>query len=136
MTSTVTSVRLDIELYVALRKKAAASGLTANEVIARALKAYLSISSTATEDSEAEMQRILQERDAKILGAVASAAEVERATREDALADLQRYFNLYISSGLKPMQAKLNWVNSRKARYPSVAAVDGMALLEELQGHV
>jgi len=135
MPSTVTSIRLDVELYVALRKKADASSLTVNELLTRALKAYLSVPSTATDDSEAEIRRMLQERDAKILGAVASTAEVERATHDEALADLQRYFNLYISTGPKPAEAKLNWVNSRKLRYPVLAPVEGEALLEEFERH-
>lgn len=134
MPRVVTSVGVDLELHARATRRARELGTSFGDVVHRALKAYLGVESTIAEDADAEVRRLVEERDAKILGDVASKVDAENMTREAALADLQKFWHLYVSTGPKPRESKVAWVGARKLRYDILRTADNEALLGELEG--
>jgi Post-segregation antitoxin CcdA len=124
-----TSVRLDIDLYLAAQRK----GTNISEVTNRALRALFKVEEEDMTD--AQVAQLLAERAKRVENVVISKAMEEKQALETALSDLQVGWNLYRSSSPDaPRDAQLSWVEGRKAKNPALAILTNEAILSELEG--
>lgn len=114
-------------MYIRARKR----GLNISEIANQGLKAALGLDHDKGPD--AVMAAALEAQDATVTEAVRAESERIRVETKESLDDLQRAYNLYLSTGPKPPEAKLEWVNERKRRFTALAGWSGEVLLSNLE---
>jgi post-segregation antitoxin (ccd killing protein) len=126
-----TSVRLDIDVYLAAQKK----GINISEVTNAALRGLLK---AEDEDmTEEQVAALVQERSAKIEARVEAAAQDTANDIEAAYIKLQPAWNQYLAAGGpegRPLVAKLSWIDGRKGRLPALSGMENQAILAALEG--
>jgi hypothetical protein len=129
MAGVVTSVRIDMGLYLKARKR----GLNMSQVLNTALRGLLV-------DSEADMTdeqvaALLKEREAKIETHLARAESKLSAAFEEAIIELQSRWNMYLAAAPGTTRAaKLEWITGKKDAMPALRVATSEAILAELEG--
>ena len=129
--STTTSVRIEVELFIAARRR----GVNLSQVLNAALRSLLKADAPDDVSAEDAVRQMVADRERSLEGTVARAGEEMRIAREQAMAELQVAFNLYLSQDpSRSLVAKLNWVGSRMQKYDVLRGQDPSGILQELAG--
>lgn len=126
MAGVTTSVRIDIDLYMKVQEK----GLNVSDITNRALREILGDDDL----TEAQLKQLLEERSRVVQGKVRASVESHLDRKSAALKTLQEKWNLYLSSGPKPDDAKVAWINAHRGRSEALAGMTAAEILNELEG--
>jgi post-segregation antitoxin (ccd killing protein) len=121
-----TSVRIDIDLYMQARKK----GINVSDITNRALRSVLG----DEEITDEVVRKYLEEQRGAVEKKVTEAIETHQTMRERSLSALQAKWNLYLSTGPKPGEAKIEWINAHKGRNQDLQGMTAEEILKELEG--
>jgi post-segregation antitoxin (ccd killing protein) len=124
-----TSVRIDIELYVA----AQARGINVSDVTNRALRSVLKLDDADMTDEQ--VAALLKERAGRLENVVVEANELEAKTYADAIVEVQRVWNKYIASAPDADRAaRLEWVAAKREQNRVLQGQTAEAILADLEG--
>lgn len=128
--STTTSVRVDVELFAAARRR----GMNLSSILNSALKALLTAKEPDLTDEQ--VAALVKERDKRIENVATTFSKENDEAREGDLRSLQSDWNMYIAAELeqRPTSMKLAWIGERKKRYSGIAKLSDAELLTELEG--
>jgi post-segregation antitoxin CcdA len=124
-----TSVRIDVDLYLAAQRK----GINVSEITNRALKSILK-----TEDddlTDEQVAALLKERERRIENVVTEETKLQGLSYAEALAELQLRWNVYLAAAPSADHAaKLEWVIGHRDRNDALKGQDAEAILADLEG--
>lgn len=127
--STTTSVRIEVELFMAARRK----GINLSSLMNQALRAVLK-----KEDddlTEEQIAALNAERARRIENAIEKNTVEDIQTMEAALQDIQTRYNVYLAAApASTREAKLFWVAAKKEQQPLLRTMADEAILAELEG--
>lgn len=126
MAGVVTSVRIDMELYVWAHE----SGLNVSNVLNQSLRSLKGDGDM----TEGQVASLLDERQKKLGNTIRKSVEAHVDRKFAALSALQSKWNLYLSSGDKPEEAKYKWIDAHRGRSEALQGMTTAEIMAELEG--
>ncbi len=126
--STTTSVRGEIELFIAARRK----GLNLSAILNSALRSVLKMGEEDMTDEQ--VSKLLREREARVEVAVVQEHLRGLSAIEDAVAGIRAQWAAYLTAAPKAgRNAKLSWLDGRKITQTALRDFKSSDLLAELE---
>jgi hypothetical protein len=124
-----TSVRLDIDIYIAAQRR----NLNVSEFLNKALRQYLKLEDE--NPTEEQLRLLLAERHSRIENVVEAETKLQGATYADAINELQLRWNVYRAAAPDAdRNSRLMWVTGHRERNPSLQGQDPEVILADLGG--
>jgi post-segregation antitoxin (ccd killing protein) len=130
MAGVTTSVRIDIDNYLAAQK----AGLNISDLANRAIR---SVVKTAPKYQKAveRLETIEERMGDEAVSAIEEDRIISRRAVEEALSELQPLWNIYVGSDPpKSVEARLNWAKGHQERYGELKGMTPEELMKELGG--
>jgi len=129
------SVRTHVAITVdtALLLRARQEGVNLSRLMDKALESlWTNTPSDPTPEQLADQAMV--DRDTKMGEALTESLSKSNELQEKALMEVQPIWNVYISHGDRPLEAKLEWIRAHRGRRPGLQLMTVEAILKQLEG--